>query len=468
MKNEAVSLNCWLLTLLVVSLTYSAVCQGTFGNLDFESANVPFVPAGQFGANVPTSEGLPGWTADFGDTQIGTISHNNMTLGAPEVGIFGPAWFPSQILQGSYSVFLAQSTAGIPSTAAIGQAGTIPSTARSLTFFSSPAQNFVLTFSGQAIPLAQIGSGPNYIILGGDVSQFAGQSGELRFTAGSGILDNIQFSSSPIPEPTTGALYGLGGLLVGLRTHRKAPAKKRRPNGQRVIVSCRRTPTDVFFLGLGVFLTTFLAGAQGTFRNMDFGLSQVPNTTPWGTEVPVNQAFPFWSAYQGANQLTTVLYNGITAGGANVGLLTPADTADGGIPGHYAGVLQAGVGGGPGLVSAALAQTGQIPDGTMSLSFVATPPNGGGWQITVGGQSIPVVEISQVDSRFNEYGANISAFAGLTDELRFTMLPGTSSPGNMWLGEIQFSPIGVPEPATPALFAAGGAVLAFWVFRGKR
>jgi hypothetical protein len=104
----------------------------------------------------------------------------------------------------------------------------------------------------------------------------------------------------------------------------------------------------------------------------------------------------------------------------------------------------------------------------MSLSFVATPPNGGGWQITVGGQSIPVVEISQVDSRFNEYGANISAFAGLTDELRFTMLPGTSSPGNMWLGEIQFSPIGVPEPATPALFAAGGAVLAFWVFRGKR
>jgi len=214
--------NVRLLFSAVLSFSYSAFCQGTFGNLDFESANLPFVPAGQFGADVPTTQGLPGWTAYFGNTQIDTISHNSMTLGvAPEVGIFGPAWFPSQILQGSYSVFLAQSIAG-QLTAAIAQNGTVPSSARSLTFFTSPNQVFVVTFSGQVIPLVQIGSGPNYVIEAGDISQFAGQTGELRFTAGSGILDNIQFSSSPIPEPTTGGLFVLGGLLlVGFRELRK-------------------------------------------------------------------------------------------------------------------------------------------------------------------------------------------------------------------------------------------------------
>jgi len=214
-------------------------------------------------------------------------------------------------------------------------------------------------------------------------------------------------------------------------------------------------------LGLGVCLSTFLAGAQGTFRNMDFGLSQVPNTTPWGTLVPVSQAFPFWTAYFGADQVTTVVYNAVAVGSVSVGLLTPDNTAAGGIPGHNTAVIQAGDYT-TGLVSAALAQTAQIPVGTMSLLFVATPPYGPGWEVSIGGQTIPVVEVSQVNSRFNEYGANISAFAGQIDELRFTALAGLPTV-NMYLGEIQFSPIAIPEPRTPALLAAG--VLGFWVLR---
>lgn len=219
-------------------------------------------------------------------------------------------------------------------------------------------------------------------------------------------------------------------------------------------------------LSIWLFLSASVGNAQGTFRNMDFGLSQVPNSTPWGTLVPANQALPFWTAFNGINPINLVLYNSVTIGSASVDLLTPDDTTDGGIPGHYTAVLQAGAVNAS-TVSAAIAQTGQIPAGTMSLLFVATPPSGGGWKVTIGGQSIPVVEVSQVDSRFNEYGANISAFAGLTDELRFTALPGTSSPGNMWLGEIQFSPIPVPEPTTATVFVLGGLLLGWRMLRSR-
>ena len=83
-----------------------------------------------------------------------------------------------------------------------------------------------MTFSGQVIPLTQVGSGPNYSILGGDISAFAGQNGELRFTAGSGVLDNIQFSPIAIPEPSTVSLVALAGLALlnkSMMTNRRSP-----------------------------------------------------------------------------------------------------------------------------------------------------------------------------------------------------------------------------------------------------
>jgi hypothetical protein len=57
---------------------------------------------------------------------------------------------------------------------------------------------------------------------GVDISGFAGQVGELRFsigpgTAGSSFLDFIQFSTQPIPEPSALAMIGLGGLVFGRR-----------------------------------------------------------------------------------------------------------------------------------------------------------------------------------------------------------------------------------------------------------
>jgi hypothetical protein len=77
-----------------------------------------------------------------------------------------------------------------------------------------------VTFNGLLIPLVQIGSTANYVIMGGDVSAFAGQTGQLLFTAlpnvGYGLLDNIQFSTAAVPEPSTFALVALGSLALGL------------------------------------------------------------------------------------------------------------------------------------------------------------------------------------------------------------------------------------------------------------
>jgi len=152
-----------------------------------------------------------------------------------------------------------------------------------------------------------------------------------------------------------------------------------------------------------------------------------------------------------------VKYNGLKGAGAiSVDMINPEDKVDGGIPGHNTAVLEAAPAGWPVEIPAAIAQSIQIPVGSTSVLFVATPPNGRGWQVTIDNQSISVIEIAQVDSRFNQYGADISRFAGQIHELRFSALPGTT----MWLGEIQFS----PSVARPQLkiVASGNNGIVVW------
>jgi hypothetical protein len=74
-----------------------------------------------------------------------------------------------------------------------------------------------VTFAGQPIPLVALGSTSIYTIFGGDISIFANQAGELLFQGG-GLLDAIQFSNLPIPEPSVFGLSTLGALLLGWRS----------------------------------------------------------------------------------------------------------------------------------------------------------------------------------------------------------------------------------------------------------
>jgi hypothetical protein len=71
----------------------------------------------------------------------------------------------------------------------------------------------------------------NYTVYGVDVSPFAGETGQLLFTApiqNFVLLDNIQFSSSPVPEPSSLCLIGLGGIMSAMlfRKRRKGRSQK--------------------------------------------------------------------------------------------------------------------------------------------------------------------------------------------------------------------------------------------------
>ncbi len=134
-------------------------------------------------------------------------------------------------LAGLYSVFL-QGTYRDPSpkSAAIGQTGQVPITAQTLifwanTFLSAITNDMEVTFNNQAIPYFATSSGAGYTVYAADISAFAGSTGQLLFTAMPNtwaMIDNIQFSSSGIPEPATVGLLGLGLLCFALRLHPKA------------------------------------------------------------------------------------------------------------------------------------------------------------------------------------------------------------------------------------------------------
>jgi hypothetical protein len=219
-------------TVIFSALLRDASGQG-FANLDFESANVSGHSPGD---EVSTNVALPSWTAYFSSSSdptassLSVVGYDALSLGpafisledsnAPN-GTGGFSLFP---MQGDYSVFLQGSQGSVPfppgTSTSIGQTGTIPNTAESLTFFAILGGNFQVTFNGQNISYSAVGSAANYTIYGADISSYAGQTGQLLFTAPSQtstLLDNIQFSSSAVPEPSEFVLSGLGALFLGFR-----------------------------------------------------------------------------------------------------------------------------------------------------------------------------------------------------------------------------------------------------------
>jgi hypothetical protein len=211
-------------------------------------------------------------------------------------------------------------------------------------------------------------------------------------------------------------------------------------------------------LRVACFVTILLvlvrdASGQG-FVNFDFEGANLPifpaPASP--TQVSFTDAFPGWTGYIGTSQATLAFDNGISAGSAAMSLITP-NTGNFGLSnrvvgGFYTAILSSGSN--PQNISqiipAALAQTGPVPVGTESLIFkLGSSSQFEGFSVTFNGQNLVLVPLL-AGPNYEMYGADVSAFAGTTGELRFTEAPTSSLFNHAFLDDIQFSAQVVPEP----------------------
>ena len=220
----------YLLVALSLVLPGDLMSQGTFQNLNFESANLPVIPPGQSGGTVSSIVAIPSWQAFFGTTPINSITHNDVSLGAVNISILGPN-YGSAIIEGNYTVSLQAGFNTDPNMrdASITQSGLVPASAQSLQIKTGiGAVDFNVALANQNLQLVVLGGGANYTLYGADISAFSGEVAELRITAlrtaqrplNPVSLDSIVFSTQTIPEPSAISILSIGAMLVGWRLRR--------------------------------------------------------------------------------------------------------------------------------------------------------------------------------------------------------------------------------------------------------
>jgi hypothetical protein len=220
--------------LLWVSFAHA---HGTFRNLGFESAQVPDLPANVSGGLVSISTGMPGWSAYLGNVtrSLDAVLHNDLSIGSPIPSILGPITSSSQIIEGNFTACMRSGPApgAGNESLSLAQTGHVPAGSRSQLFkiaFPVGTGARSVSLGGIALNTVPLESTGRYTLYGADVSEFADQTEELRFTAvatGSTFsgfyLDSIQFSPQAIPEPgSAGLLLASFGVWVGRRWLKRA------------------------------------------------------------------------------------------------------------------------------------------------------------------------------------------------------------------------------------------------------
>jgi hypothetical protein len=241
----------WEIAIVIVVASFTASAQGTFQDLDFESASIP--SGTPKGSAFPVSEAFPGWTAFF-ITDTGTysqqeVNYDAISLGGVTISIVDmnfpiSAWGP---YQGKYSAFLwgGGQPSPVPpvglASAGLSQTAVVPAGTESLQFDAYVAgAPFVVTLGGQTIAMTLMQSFTHYGLYEGNIpSGMAGQTETLSFVEPPAIgtqpsefeFDNISFSPNAVPEPSTLALAGLGGLLFAL--YRRLASQPSTKGGRR-------------------------------------------------------------------------------------------------------------------------------------------------------------------------------------------------------------------------------------------
>ncbi len=209
----------------------------SFSNLDFEGANLTGFSPGQ----VPVSAAFPGWTLflDQGGVEQGilNVSYYDIPHSPNQTSIddtnAGNGFVP---FQGQYSADLYSPGANNVE-ASISQTGLVPIGTKSLFLDASYSLiPFVVTLGGQTINLQPVQVFSNYTLYGANISSFAGKTENLTirdpaafFVNGANnelILDNIQFSPQPTPEPSVLSLIGFSVSLLAWKLRSSSFAKK--------------------------------------------------------------------------------------------------------------------------------------------------------------------------------------------------------------------------------------------------
>jgi hypothetical protein len=205
------------IVILLVAISIQAF--GAFQNMDFESASIAgYVPGSPL---VPIDKALPGWKAFYGNDPANTVFYDNWSLGSGVISVNDTNMLLGFVpLDGYYSIGIE----GFTGSASIAQTGQIPSDSLSVIFLFRNKQvgYFDVSFNGVMLPYSVIWSEPGFDICAADISSYAGQTGELRFTesyGGRAIIDDIQFSTQAVPEPGTFVLSVFGSLLLFWRCH---------------------------------------------------------------------------------------------------------------------------------------------------------------------------------------------------------------------------------------------------------
>ena len=178
----------------------------SFLNLDFEDATIP-EDAIWNDSDILPNEALPNWT-----TNVDSVHYAAFTFSIPEAPISPKVilWdrdeiMFNQVVEGNFSALLGLGTS-------IWQIGDIPNDAETLSLlelnYGSGIGRVNIQINDQLLPLVTTELGEDVFMHQVDISAFAGTTSELRIT-GLGLIDAIEFSTIPIPEPSAIFLFSV-------------------------------------------------------------------------------------------------------------------------------------------------------------------------------------------------------------------------------------------------------------------
>jgi hypothetical protein len=216
---------------LAFAVAFVGMQAAPFQNLNFESATLVPIPNDQYN-RVYFDSAFRGWAGYVGSVQETAVLTNSFFLCCSAVTLSGQT---PELIEGSHSALLRAANSpytGGPADTAIAQTGLIPIDAQSLLFRAQIyGAGGTVTLGSEPLSLTPVFVTSDYVLYGADIRPWAGQEIELRFTALSSddplvggtifLLDSIQFSTTPVPEPSTFALFGMAGIAGWVYWRRK-------------------------------------------------------------------------------------------------------------------------------------------------------------------------------------------------------------------------------------------------------